>query len=132
CYSIATGTLLSSTGGFPSPDGTGIITGGQFNGDLIVNNNNGDVDLFDFKTNTLTTIATGNERGDYAMTDQTTGTLLLDESTGIWRLGIEAGCIGTSCGPPPVPEPASLELLGTGISLLALTAIRRRRSSSRS
>lgn len=125
CYSIATGTLTASATGFPSPDGTGIITGGTFNNDLIVNNNNGDVDLFDFSTDALTIIASGNERGDYAMTDPSNGTLLLDESTGIWRLGVTGGCIGANCN-PAVPEPPAIMLLGTFLAMLGFGVLMRR------
>jgi hypothetical protein len=122
CYSVATGALTASASGFPSPDGTGIITGGTFNNDLIVNNNNGNVDLFDFGTKTLTTIASGNERGDYAMTDPSNGTLLLDESTGIWRLGVTGGCIGANCN-PTVPEPPAMSLFGAALMMLGVGAL---------
>lgn len=129
CYSVATGTLLHTASGFPSPDGTGLISGGSFSGDLIVNNNNGAIDLYDFATSAFTTIATGvGERGDYAMTDPTTGTLLLDELSGVWRLGCGGGCTIGGGGPSPsnVPEPMAIAVLGTGLVGLGLA---RRRSS---
>ena len=45
-YDIATGTEVYSSGSqFPSPDGTGVITGGKFNGDIIVNDNSGSIYL---------------------------------------------------------------------------------------
>jgi len=42
-YNIATGALLRTFATGHSPDGTGVISGGLFNGDVIVNNNDGTV-----------------------------------------------------------------------------------------
>jgi hypothetical protein len=111
-YLVATGDQTSSDCGFNSPDGTGVIIGGLLNGDLIVNNNNGDVDLYDFAKSTVTLLATGSspfgfDRGDYTTPDQK-GCLFLAEGDRVDRLCLTGASIG---GGSDVPEPAPLTLL---------------------
>lgn len=126
CYNIASGLQVASfTSLAHSPDGTAFITGGTFNGDLIVNNNDGTVGLIDYATGVETIIASSNpaDRGDFVSPDYTNGTLFLAEATEVDRLSIGGGgCIGPNCGPPPpppVPEPSTLGLLGLGFVSLA-------------
>lgn len=62
---IATGAIIQSYPTGHSPDGTGIISGGTFNGDVIVNNNDGTVGLLNPTSSAFTVIATGGTRGDF-------------------------------------------------------------------
>ena len=111
-----------------APDGTGVISAGALDGDIVVNNNDGTVGLINPASDTTTIIATGGGRGDFVGPDLTNGTLFLSSAgEGIERLGISGGCIGSSCGGGTgVPEPATMAVLG--VSLAGLAAIRRRRA----
>jgi hypothetical protein len=111
---IATGATVLTSPSISGLDGTGVISGGAFSGDLVAISNSGFVDLYDPTANALTTIASGGSRGDYGMNDPSTGTLLMDFSEGVYRLGCGAGCSIGGSGPPGVPEPESWALMIAG------------------
>jgi len=133
CYQIS-GTNVSVktfNGNGHAPDGTAFITGSALNGDLIVNNNDGTVGLYDYATGVETIIASGGTRGDFVSPDLSNGTLFLASADQVERLtlaGASIGC-GTNCGGPgptsAVPEPATLAVLGLGF--VGLACVRRRR-----
>jgi hypothetical protein len=80
-FNFATGALIrtySVTSG-RGPDGTGVIRGGSFNGDLIVNNNDGTVGLLDPVTSVYTIIANAGTRGDWVSPDTSNGTLFVSQ-----------------------------------------------------
>lgn len=124
-YNIATGALLKTYVTGAAPDGTGVISGGKFNGDVVVNGNFGTVGLLDPTTGLFVLIATGGTRGDFVSPDSNNGTLFLSQEEDVDRLA----CSGCSfSGPPPtVPEPASFALFGTALASLML--IRRRKAN---
>jgi hypothetical protein len=122
-YSITTptpGTPLATYMVPHGPDGTGVISGGAYNGQIVVNNNDGTIGLIDPVGNTYTTIVSGMSRGDLVGPDANNGTLLVSDYNHLYRLGITSGSIGST----DTPEPASMTLLGAG--LLGLGALRRR------
>ena len=122
-YNIATHALLFSHSSTHSPDGTGVISGGAFNGYVISNNNDGTVSLIDPTGATETIIASGGTRGDFTSPDANDGSLLLSEYDFSYRLGAQGGSFTG-----PVPEPNSLTMLGIGaVSLLGCGWWRRRK-----
>ncbi len=130
-YNIATGALVYSSGGlFNSPDGTSVITSkNSLNGEIIVNNNNGEIDLLNTATNAVTVLATGGTRGDYVSPDTNNGTLFLDYSDIVARLSCGANCNTGGQPQPTSPEPSTLGLLGLPLLALGIGAIRRRSRS---
>lgn len=127
-YNIATGTQVAdfTSDASHSPDGTGVINGGTFNGDIVVNNNDGTVGLIDVTTGIDTIIASGGTRGDFVGPDLTNGTLFLASADATERLALAGATIGG--GPPPttgVPEPVTLSIFGAGLA--GAVAMRRRR-----
>jgi hypothetical protein len=124
-YDISTGALLKTYATGSAPDGTGVISGGKFNGDVVVNGNFGTVGLLDPTTSAFVLIATGGSRGDFVSPDSNNGSLFLSQNEAVDRLA----CSGCSfSGPPPtVPEPATFALFGTALASLIL--IRRRKAN---
>jgi hypothetical protein len=128
-YSIVTGMLLATYSVGHSPDGTGVISGGNLDGDVIVNNNDGTVGLLDpSQPNGSPTqyqiIATGGTRGDFVSPDANNGTLFLAQNEQVARLSCGPGCSIGSTGPGDTPEPGTLAL--SAIACAGLILVRRR------
>ena len=110
---IATGAegFVASLSNHPLGIGA-ILSSNDLNGDLVVNGAAGEVDLVDPSTGTITVIATGGSRGGYVSPDPSNGTLFVDQSVVIDRLG----CAGCSIG-PTVPEPSTWGLLACALAV---------------
>lgn len=128
-YAIAPGGAQVFNSGFlfPSPDGTGVISGGTFNGDIIVNDNTGSIFLLDPTTKVSTEIASGGTRGDYTQVDPTNGSLLLDYSDIVARLT----CPDCSFVPPSTPEPATWAMMLIGFAGLGFLGYRQQTKARR-
>jgi hypothetical protein len=119
---IASGAFGACYGTSGAPDGTGVISGGVFNGFIVANTNFGNIDLIDPTTNTFVTIASGGTRGDYTSPDQTNGTLFLDYGDIVARLA----CPKCSFVPPPVPEPDTISIFGFVLAGLGMFGLGRK------
>lgn len=128
-FDIATGATVLTSPFISGLDGTGVVSGGAFNGDIVANSNDGFVDLYDPNTKALTTIASGGSRGDYAMNDPSTGTLFLDYSEGVYRLGCGNGC-SIGGGGPSTPEASTWMMMLAGFAGIGFIAYRRRGSKT--
>ena len=126
-FDIATHAQVFGASSSHSPDGTGAIAGGLYNGYVIANNNDGTVSLINPTGTTQTIIASGGTRGDFTSPDTNNGTLLLSEYDFSYRLGAPGGSFGG------VPEPGTLTLFGIGIAGIAGYGwLRRKRSAGSS
>ena len=120
-YNISTGAKVSDSGPVSGVDGAGVIVGGVFDGDLVLNTNFGQVFLLNPLTNDLTLIADHGSRGDYVGFDTSNGTLFLSQSNELDRLALKDASIGGGGG-GKTPEPSTGALLMAvllGLLLLA-------------
>jgi hypothetical protein len=134
-FDIATGATVLTSPFIDGLDGTGVVSGGAFDGDIVANSNDGFVDLYDPNTNGLTTIASGGSRGDYAMNDPSTGTLFLDYSEGVYRLSCGNDCSIGGSGPPggpSTPELSTWVMMSFGFAGMGLVAYRTRKARGNS
>ncbi len=124
-YDITTHNQVFSFGSSHAPDGTAVITGGTFNGYVVVNNNDGTVSLVTPNGSSSQIIATGGSRGDFVSPDSNNGSLLLSQYGEMDRLFIAGGSFSAT------PEPSSLVLLGmAALSGAAYRGWRRRKPAA--
>jgi hypothetical protein len=105
-YNLVTGALIHTYSTGHSPDGTGVISGGPFDGDVIVNDNDGTVGLLDpakpdGSPTQFVIIGSGGTRGDFVSPDTSNGTLFLSQNEEVARLSCGPGCFigSTTCNP---------------------------------
>jgi hypothetical protein len=132
-YDALTGAFKHTFFTGHNPDGTGVIVGGVYDGQVVVNNNDGTLGLLDptkldGDPTQYMIIASGGTRGDFVSPDRSNGTLFIAELNDVTRLSCGPGCsIG---GPPPgAPEPAAWALMIAGFGLTG-AALRRRRAGA--
>ncbi|MCU1338704.1 MAG: hypothetical protein JWO19_4285 [Bryobacterales bacterium] len=120
-YNILTGALVFGPVSVSGADGMGVITSNNaLNGNIIVNTNFGQLVMINPVTHVQTIIASGGTRGDYTSPDPN-GSLLITQTSEIFRLSCGAGCaIGSAPPPSGVPEPSSVAFLGTGLAVFGL------------
>lgn len=123
-YSTITGAATGLSVSIAGADGVGVIQStNMFNGYLVVNTNDGFVDLVNPTTAVVTIIANGGSRGDFVGVDNNNGTLFLSQTDSVDRLSCGPGC-GFGL---PTPEPGTIFLTVIGIGWL----IRRRLFASK-
>jgi hypothetical protein len=113
-YNASTGAFLHSYSVGHGPDGTGVIVGGLFDGEVIVNNNDGTVGLLDPTNSNYTLIASGGTRGDFVSPDRSNGTLFMSELDAVYRLSCGTNCSIGTVPLPGIPEPSTWALLIAG------------------
>lgn len=128
---IATGAMGTCYNTSGDADGTGIISGGAFDGYIVANTNDGNIDLIDPMSNTYVTIASGGTRGDYTSPDPTNGSLFLTYGDMVARLSCP-NCSFVGPPPPPaVPEPDTLSIFAAVLAGAAFVGRRRRKQKAR-
>jgi hypothetical protein len=96
-FDTTTGAATGFSASVPGADGVGIIQSGSiFNGYLVVNSNDGIVDLVNPTTGVVTMIASSGSRGDFVGLDYNNGTLFLSQTDSVDRLSCGVGCSFTS------------------------------------
>jgi hypothetical protein len=123
-YDLTTHALLATySGNGHGPDGTGAISGGLFNGFIVVNNNDGTVGLINPTTGIEDIIAAGGNRGDFVSPDTSNGTLFISQEDAIDRLSCGPGC---TIGVGSVPEPSTWAMMLLGFAGIGFAAYRRK------
>ena len=117
-YNLAPGSLIATFFTGHSRDGTGVISGGNLNGDVIVNDNDGTVGLLDpakanGDPNQFIIIASGGTRGDFVSPDTSNGTLFLSQNEEVERLSCNPNCSIGGGSQSPEPAPSALFALGS-------------------
>jgi hypothetical protein len=123
-YDLTTHALLAVySGNGHGPDGTGAISGGKFDGFIVVNNNDGTVGLINPTTGIEDIIAAGGNRGDFVSPDTSNGTLFISQEDAIDRLSCGPGC---TIGVGSVPEPSTWAMMLLGFVGVGFMAYRRK------
>jgi sugar lactone lactonase YvrE len=127
-FNILTHAQVFDSGVIPGvPDGTGVISGGAFDGYIVANTNTAGVFLIKPDGTSAVQIASGGSRGDFTSPDLSNGTLLVTDLENLYRLSIAGGTIG---GGGSVPEPASLAIWSLGALSCVVAGYRRRKQTA--